>query len=157
MSNINRKVFESTFQNIFFLSVCTTIFKRIAGLRFYLKFLMLRINGFVLTNFYNFKFVFKDLAENQKNIRTNSEAWILIKVHCFIYKWIRLDKFYKLMESFLFKPLIRYWFIGQKTINIRTNREAFILIEVQCVSYLFITGFVSTCSTNLWKLFQFSE
>ena len=31
---------------------------------------------------------------------TNSEAWILIKVQCVIYQWIRLDKLYKLMESF---------------------------------------------------------
>ena len=55
------------------LSVCTTIFKLIAGLRFYLKYLMLSINGFVSTSsinewkvYSNFKFVFELVAENRK-------------------------------------------------------------------------------------------
>ena len=37
VSYIIRKVFESTIRNRFRLSVCTTIFKRIAGFCFYLK------------------------------------------------------------------------------------------------------------------------
>ena len=40
----------ATFRNKFRLSVCTTIFKRIAGLCFYLKCLMLLINVFALTS-----------------------------------------------------------------------------------------------------------
>ena len=40
------------------------------------------------------------MAENRKNIQANIEAWLLIKVQCVIYQWIRLDKLYKLMESF---------------------------------------------------------
>ena len=40
------------------------------------------------------------MAEKLKNIEMNSEAWVLIKVQCVIYQWIRLDKLYKLMESF---------------------------------------------------------
>ena len=40
------------------------------------------------------------MAKKSKNIETNSEAWVLIKVQCVIYQWIRLDKLYKLMESF---------------------------------------------------------
>ena len=41
------------------------------------------------------------MAENQNTyIEMKSEAWILIKVQCFIYQWIRLDKLYKLMEGF---------------------------------------------------------
>ena len=35
-----------------------------------------------------------------KDIETNSEAWILIKVQCVMYQWIHLDKLYKLIESF---------------------------------------------------------
>ena len=37
--------------------------------------------------FSNFKLVFENLAENQKNIQTNSEACILITVKCIIL-WI---------------------------------------------------------------------
>ena len=53
--NINRFVFFSNFKFVFelmaeSLSVCTTIFKRIAGLCFYPKSLMLYINGFVSTS-----------------------------------------------------------------------------------------------------------
>ena len=54
-------------------SVCTTISKRIAGLRFYPKFFMLFINGFVSTSstnqwfffFSNFELVFDFLAVNR--------------------------------------------------------------------------------------------
>ena len=52
--------------------------------------------------FSNFEFVFKlAIDQNRKNIQTNSEAWMLIKVQCVIYQWIRLDKLYKPMGSFL--------------------------------------------------------
>ena len=33
----------------------------------------------------NFKFVLELLAENQKNIQTNSKVWILIKVQYVLY------------------------------------------------------------------------
>ena len=46
----HRKVFESTFRSQFSQSVCTAIFKRIAGLSFYPKYFMLCINGFVSTS-----------------------------------------------------------------------------------------------------------
>ena len=100
---------ESFFQisNSACLSVCTSIFKRIVRLCFYLKCLILwlYINGSILTSSTNkwksfFKFVFELMAEKSKNIETNSEAWVLIKVQCVIYQWIRLDKLYKLMERF---------------------------------------------------------
>ena len=39
------------------------------------------------------------MAENIKNIQTNSKAWISVKVQCVVYQLIRLDKLYKLMES----------------------------------------------------------
>ena len=44
------KVFESILRNRFRLSVCTTIFKLLAGLCFYVKCVMLCINGFVDTS-----------------------------------------------------------------------------------------------------------
>ena len=50
-----------------------------------------------------FKFIFGIIGEQPKNIQTNSEAWILVKVQYVIYQWIRLDKLYKLMESFFFQ------------------------------------------------------
>ena len=129
-------------------SVCPsiTIFKRIVWLHYYPKSLMLYINGFVSTSstelmesFFQISYLFvsKILAENRKNIRTNSEAWILIKVQCFMYQWILFDKFYKLMEVF-FLLRIRYRNIGPKPGNIRTNREAWILIKVQCFIYQWI-------------------
>ena len=40
-------------------------------------------------------------AENQKNIKINGESWILIKVQCVIYQWIRFNKLYKIMEIFI--------------------------------------------------------
>ena len=57
----------------------------------------LQTNGHL---FSNFEFVFDLLAEKRKNIRTNREAWILIRVQCFIYQWIRLDMLYKAMKAF---------------------------------------------------------
>ena len=50
INNIIRKVFENTFQNRFRLSVCTAIFKGIARLRFYPKYLMLCIRWSVVTS-----------------------------------------------------------------------------------------------------------
>ena len=88
------------------LSVCTTIFKRIAGLRFYPKSLMSYINEFVSMSsrnkwkaFFKFQFFFLNFGWKPKNIQTN-KVWISIKFQCVIYKSIRLDKLYKLRESF---------------------------------------------------------
>ena len=50
--------------------------------------------------FSNFKCIFELFAENLKNIQTNSEGSILIKVQCVVYQWICLYKLYKLMWSF---------------------------------------------------------
>ena len=61
-----------------------------------------------MESFFKFQLVFELMAENRKNIETNSEAWILIKVQYFIYQWIRLDKLYKLMESFFKNSFSNY-------------------------------------------------
>ena len=87
------------------LSVCSTTFKRIAGIRFYPKSLLLYINEFVSTSTSNkwkafFKFVFKILTENRTIINTNSKTWILIKLKCVLYQIIPLNKLYKLMDFF---------------------------------------------------------
>ena len=124
------KLMEIFFQisNSACLSVCTSIFKRIVRLCFYLKCLILwlYINGSILTSstnkwksFFKFQFVFELMVEKSKNIETNSEAWVLIKVQCVIYQWIRLDKLYKLMERFFFKfknlfLFLNYWLKIQK-------------------------------------------
>ena len=50
--------------------------------------------------FSNFEFVFELFAVTPKNIRTNREAWILIKMQCVIFQWIRLNMLYKLMIFF---------------------------------------------------------
>ena len=51
--------------------------------------------------YFNF-FFFLIFGRKPKKFRKNSEAWILIQLQCVIYQWIRLDKFYKHMESFFF-------------------------------------------------------
>ena len=84
-------------------SVCTTILKRIAGLCFYRKCLMLYFYGFVSTsstNVWKAYYKFRIIGRKPKNIQTNSKVWILIKVQCVVHQWIWLDKLYKLMEFF---------------------------------------------------------
>ena len=81
----------------------------IAGLCFYPKCFMFYINGFISTSstnlwkvfFFKFQIRFWIFGQKTKNFQTNSKAWVLIKLQCVIYQWIRFDKLYKLMESFL--------------------------------------------------------
>ena len=72
------------------------------------------------------------MVEKSKNIETNSEAWVLIKVQCVIYQWIRLDKLYKLMERFFLKFRICFWIIDWKSKN--EVGEAFVLISTRSSS-----------------------
>ena len=44
--------------------------------------------------------LFRINGRKPKNIQTNSEAWILIKLQCVICHWILLNERYKQMESF---------------------------------------------------------
>ena len=72
----------------------------------------LQTNGKI---FSNFEFVFEFLAENHFFFfQKNSEAWILIKLQCVIYQWIRfneLNELYKQMESFFFyfEVVFEFW------------------------------------------------
>ena len=123
------------------LSVCTMVFKRIAGLRFYPKSLcyasMDSIQWDLQTTekvFFKFQIHFRNFGRKPENIEKNSAAWILIKLQCVIYQWFRLNKLYKLMESF-FKFQFSFRIIGRKPKNIQT---AWILIEVQCIMYQWI-------------------
>ena len=131
MSYIIRKVFESTFRNRFSVSVCTAIFKRIAGLCFYCKSLMLCYTSMdsyrrsLQTNgklSFKFQIRFWINGRKPKNIQTNSVVWILIKVQCVIYQWVRLDKLYKLMENFFlnFGIIFRINYLGFNTISVAT-------------------------------------
>ena len=86
-------------------------------------------------------------GRKQKNIETNSESWILIKVQYVIHKWIRLDMLYKLLTAF-FKFRTSFRIIGRKTKNIQTNTEAWILIKVPCDIYQWI------CLDMLYKLMK---
>ena len=73
---------------------------------------VLYINGFISTsltnqckaflqiNFWNLRRKQKILAKKTRNIQKNSETWILIKLQCVIYQWIRLNKLYKHKVSF---------------------------------------------------------
>ena len=115
-------------------SVCTTIFKRIAELCFHPKFFMLNINGFISTSSTNKSFFFQIsnffpiYGRKPKNIQTNSEAWILIKVQCVIYQWICLNELYKLRKSFFQISFWNFWLkienFGRKRKNIQKNSKA---------------------------------
>ena len=131
--------------------------------------MILYINGFVSTSstelwkvfFFQISYLFVSeiLAENRKNIRTNSEAGILIKVQCFMYQWILLDKFYKLMEVFsYFEFVLEIVAIGRKPENIRTNREAWILMKVQCFIFQWIRlDMLYICRLLMKAFVQISE
>ena len=174
-------------------SVCTTVFKRIAGLSFYPKSLMLYINEFVSTSstkkwkafffsyitdqfskfwlktekypkkwrgvnigqismcyismdlsqralqtnwdlFFKFQISSRNFGRKPKNIQTNREAWILIKVQCVIYQWIWLDKLLKLMWCFFpisesFLVLVIIFFLNNSGVGFMQVRwgKAFVL------------------------------
>ena len=68
---------------------------------------MLYINGFFSTSstkqwksFFEFQIRFLIFVWKPIFFQTNSEAWILIKLQCVLYQWIRLNELYKLIESF---------------------------------------------------------
>ena len=110
------------------LSVCTTIFKRITGLSFYLKSSMLHIDGIVPTSstkkwepFFKLQIRFRIDGRIQNIIQTNSEAWILIKVQCVLYQWISFDTLYKQIGSF-FQFGNHFRITGRKTKNIQKDR-----------------------------------
>ena len=110
VSYIIWKVFENTFRSRFSLSVCTTIFKRIAELCFYPKSLMLYINGFVSRSsiilwkaFFKFQISFRIIGRKPKK-NSNELPGVNIdqSAMCYIYQWIWLDELYKPMKSFFF-------------------------------------------------------
>ena len=146
VSYIIWKVFKSTFRNLFRPSVCTTIFKRIAGFHFYPKSFHVSNTSMnssqraLQTNrkfFSNFEFNRKFLPKN-KNIQKNSKAWILIKLQWVIYtKWICLNKVYKLMERF-FQIWINFRIFGRKQNFFQKNSEAWILIKLRYFIYQWI-------------------
>ena len=65
---------------------------------FYIKWICLNELYKLIKKISSFKF--RIFGRKPKIFQKNSEAWIFIKVQCVIYKWIRLNKPYKLMESF---------------------------------------------------------
>ena len=50
--------------------------------------------------FFKFQISLQNFGRKPKNIQKIREVGILIKLQCFIYQWISLNKLYKLMESF---------------------------------------------------------
>ena len=129
-------------------SVCTMIFKRIAGLHFYPKFLMLYINGFISRGqqrngkLFQISNLFLIFGWIQKLFQKKSEAWILIKLQCVIYQWICLNELFKIMETFFSISFSNYWPKTEKYSN---------CIEIDWSA----NGFDSTVtsSINKWKAF----
>ena len=73
----------------------------------------------------------------------------MIKLQCVKYQWIRLNEFYKLMESFfshfefVFKLSARNRFFF-----FQINSEAWILVKLQCVSYISMDSSRRALQTN---------
>ena len=118
-----------TFRNQFrdFPSVCTTIFKRIVGLCFYVKSLMLYINEFVSTSSTTKAFLqiwihfWIHIWPKIKKFQKNS----VVKLQCVKYQWIRLNELCKLRNVFFFK--------FRKSRFFQKNSDVWILIKLQCV------------------------
>ena len=53
-----------------------------------------------MKSFYKFQISFQIIGRKPKNIQTNSEEWVLVRMQCVIYQLICHFKLYKLMESF---------------------------------------------------------
>ena len=99
--------------------------------------------------FSNFKLVFLILTKKKmKNIQTNKEVWILIKLQCFIYQWITLNKLYQLIE----KSFSNFNFVSKL---LAENRKIFKPCEYwykcKCIMYQWIW------LDKLFKLFKSLE
>ena len=108
------------------LSVCTTIFERITGLRLYVKCLMLYINGLVSKSSTNqwkaFSIFFGRKQIFFKRIARRGLVNIdQIPFQCVIYQWIRLNELYKLMKNFfqILNYFSKFW---RKTDNFETEK-----------------------------------
>ena len=104
-------VFQSTFQNRFHLSVCTTMLKRVTKIYYHSKFLMLYINNFSrqapqTRGRLFFNFFFKSLAKNRKIVKRIASADIDQSAMC--NQYICLDRLYKIMGSF-FSPFLNHF------------------------------------------------
>ena len=144
-------------------SVCTTIFKQIAGLRFYPKYLILCINGFVSTSsakngkfFSNFKLVSQILAENRIMFKriANYEYWSNCNV---LYismdsSWQALLTIGKLFSNF--KIVFKLANVRKPNIFKRITRCEY--IDQISMSLCYISEFDSTSSTKLMESFFFN-
>ena len=113
LSYIILKVFESTFRKRFRPSVSPVClyhdFQTNSGTSFLSQIFHVSytsMDSFQRVLQTNWKFFFlisnwflEILVQNLKNIQKNRNSWILIKMQCVKYQWIRLDKLYKQMKS----------------------------------------------------------
>ena len=86
------------------LSVPRSLNELLAGLHFYPKSFLLYINNKLyklMDFFFKFRIHFQLSGRKPKIFQMKAEAWILIKLQCIIYQWIRLNELYKLMKRFL--------------------------------------------------------
>ena len=128
------------------------IFKRIARHEYWFNYNVLYINGFVLTSSINwrkavfyFQISFRNFGRKLKNIETNREACILIKLQCVIYQWIRLNNLYKLLESFFHISIsfLNYWLETEKYSNrVNIDRSAMYYISMDLTRQALQHGFL---------------
>ena len=76
-------------------------------------------------------------SRKTKNILTNIEAWILNKLQCVVYQWIRLNQLYKLLERY-FNVQFVFKFLAKNGENPFFQIEAWILIKLQYFMYQWI-------------------
>ena len=90
-------------------------------------------------------------SRKTKNILTNIEAWILNKLQCVVYQWIRLNELYKLLERF-FNVQFVFKFLAENGKNpFFSNRG--VNINQIAIFYVSMDSYERTLQTNE-KLFQ---
>ena len=136
------------------------IFKLIARREYWFNYNMLYVNGFVPTSstnlwkaFFKFRICFRIIDRKPKNIQMNRKAWILIRVQCVVYQWIRLDKLYRLMECFFLifwnhfrinYNFLKWWY---RWFYVCEMGAAFVLISTRC-------NVLEGTWVHMWTFFQ---
>ena len=129
------------------------IFNRIAKREYWSNYDVLYINGFVSTSsknlwetFFKFRIRFRFFGRKSNYFQKNWEAWILIKLQCVIYQWIRLNELYKLMNFFQISNYL------PKTEKYSTNRKGWVYASEVGKAFVLISTRSSLFALNIFQL-----
>ena len=150
----NEKLF-SNFKLVFeILAENRKIFKRIARHEYWFNYNVLYINGFVLTSSTNwrkavfyFQISFRNFGRKLKNIQTNRETCILIKLQCVI---LYINGFVSTISTnywiafFIFQfSFSKYWLETEKYSNrVNIDRSAMYYISMDLTRHALQHGFL---------------